>query len=198
MDHKDLKSLPKDTTYDRIFAWYVNEDSVQLSETEIKQRDRWQKCWFILCNERTLEQTVNIIQRLYKDEISRATAYRDVKNATKLFGEVTKTSKESKRSILQQYCDRIYKIAMGAGDLEAANRAIANMIKLGGLDIEDPDIPDFTKLEQHIYNIEVAPELIQVLKVLASRGALNLSEVRKEQAATIDIPHTDAESTSTP
>ena len=87
-----------------------------------------------MCNERSLEQTVNIIQRLYKNEISRATAYRDVKNATKLFGEVTKTSKESKRTILQQYCDRIYKIAMRDEDLDAAKN----------------EIPDFTNNTYHI------------------------------------------------
>ena len=161
-----LKAVPKETAFDRIFAWYVDENSIQLTEAETERKDRWEKCWYILCNNRSLQQTVNIVQRLYRGKVSRATVYNDVKFATKLFGEIAKPSKDAQRFILTEYSQRIYQIAMKKDppDLDQANKAIANMVKLGALDKDDPDMPDFNKIQQHIFNFTLPEEILHFMR----------------------------------
>lgn len=184
-----LKAVPKETAFDRIFAWYVDENSIQLTEAETERKDRWEKCWYILCNNRSLQQTVNIVQRLYRGKVSRATVYNDVKFATKLFGEIAKPSKDAQRFILTEYSQRIYQIAMKKDppDLDQANKAIANMVKLGALDKDDPDMPDFNKIQQHIFNFTLPEEILHFIKTLASKGAIDLSKIRSDEYKAIDI-----------
>ncbi len=63
------------------------------------------------------------------------------------------------------------------------------MIKLSGLDQEDSDLPDFTKLEPSQFTINLPPEIMAFLRQLASKGAVNLSQVRDESLKTIDVSH---------
>lgn len=188
----DLKLLPKETTYDRIITWYVKGDTyVELTEKEVELRDRWQQCWLLLCNGRTPEKVVRFMIKIY--DISRSQAYMDIRQATKMFGEVIKTSKDSKRAIYEGYANKIYHLALRKDppDLDQANKALANMIKLSGLDENDPDLPDFSKLEPSHFTINLPAEILGFLQKLAQKGAVNLTQVRDESLKTIDVSHTE-------
>lgn len=188
-----IQALPRETTYDRIFAWYNEGDEyVKLTEKELEIQKRWEQCWLMLCNGRSPERVVRFMTRIH--EISRSQAYLDVKHAVKLFGEVTKTSNEGKRHIYEQYAIKIYNVALRKSppDLKAANAALANMINLSGIDKDDPNIPDFSKLQQHIYNIGIDPQLVhQLLTFFVKKGAINLADFRNEEIRTIDVTPTD-------
>ena len=188
----EIKLLPKETTYDRIYLWYIKGDTyMSLTDTEKEIRDRWQQLWLLLCNGRTPEKAVRFMARI--SGISRSQAYNDLRNATKLFGEVVKTGKDSKRALYEGYANKIYQMALHKSppDLDQANKALANMIKLSGLDENDPDLPDFSKLEPSQFTINLPPEILNVLRVLAHKGAINLSQVRYESLKTLDVQHTE-------
>lgn len=188
----EVKLLPKETTYDRIYVWYIKGDNyVALTETEIDIRDRWQQMWLLLCNGRTPEKAVRFIMRI--TGVSRSQAYVDLRSATKLFGEVVKTSKDSKRALYEGFANKIYNMALRKDppDLDQANKALANMIKLSGLDEADPDLPDFTKLEPSHFTINLPAEIMTFLNNLAQKGAVNLSQVRDESLKIIDVPHSE-------
>lgn len=188
-----IQALPRETTYDRIFAWYSEGDEyIELSEKEKEIQKRWEQCWLLLCNGRSSERVVRFMTRIH--DVGRSQAYLDVKNAIKLFGEVGKTSHEGKRHIYEQYAMKIYNIALRKTppDLKAANAALANMINLSGIDKDDPNIPDFSKLQQHIYNIGIDPQLVhQLLTFFVKKGAINLTEFRNEEIRTIDVKPND-------
>lgn len=188
----ELKLLPKETTYDRIYVWYVKGDNyVALTDTEKEIRDRWQQLWLLLCHGRPPEKAVRFMARI--SGISRSQAYNDLRNATKLFGEVVKTSKDSKRALYEGYANKLYNMALRKDppDLDQANKALANMAKFSGLDETDPDLPDFSKLEPSQFTINLPPEILNFLRSLAHKGAINLSQVRDESLKTLDVPHTE-------
>jgi hypothetical protein len=188
----DLKLLPKETTYDRIYTWYVKGDTfITLTETEIEIRERWQKCWLLLCNGRTPEKVVRFMNRICG--IGRSQAYTDIRNASKLFGEVVKTSKDSKRALYEGFANKIYQMALHKNppDLDNANKALKNMIDLSGLNESDPDLPDFSKLEPSQFIINLPPEIQNYLMLLIQKGAINLTQFRDESKKTIDVQHTE-------
>ncbi len=190
MEIEKHKILPKETTYDRIFAWFAEgEGYVVLTDKENEIRERWQHAWILLCNGRSTEQVVNFICKIHHP-IGRSQVYIDVKNCKKLFGEVGRASKEGERHILKEMGHKILQLAIRKGDLKAAAAQHMNLIKLGGLDNNDADLPDFSKLEQHFFTLNIPPEAMHLLKTMMNKGAVNLSEIRNEVAKTIETDHT--------
>ncbi len=151
--------LSKHTTLERVAQYYIKEN-IRLTPKEEEVRLRWEAAFSILCNFHSTEQTVQVL--MSKFSYSRAQAYRDVQNSTRLFGDVSKSSKEGVRNILYEYAMRVFQLAASAKppDLDQMNKAMANMIKIKGLDREDPEIPSFESLQQHNYNIVVDPKSI--------------------------------------
>lgn len=175
------------TSLEKIFLHYTNDR--KLSAAQEEQRNRLEAAFTLLCNYHSPEQAVPILQA--KFDISRPTAYRLIRDATNLFGDVNASNKEGYRHILYEYAMKTYQLAAKNHDHREMNRAVANMIKLKGLDRDDPDLPDFAKLEQHNYNIVLPANITDFLTSMTKSGSLNLSEVRKKLP--IPKPETDIE-----
>ena len=192
MQNNNLPKLPKETTLDRVFAWYVQGDTyVQLTPVEIEQKTRWEEAWAMLCNYHSPENVVKIL--VEQKGIKRSTAYNDVNNCMRLFGDIGKSNKDAKRYILYEYSMKCFQLSASRQppDVDQMNKAILNMIKLGGLDKHDPDLPDFSKLEPSQFTINIPPEILNFLRSLAHKGAINLSQVRDESLKTLDVQHTE-------
>src|SRR5690606_4350192 len=111
--------------------------AILLSEFEEKIRVRWESAFTLLCNFHSPKQAATQMEIVYG--VSQDTAMRDVRNATRLFGDVNKSSKEGKRYILYEYAMKCLMMAKDAGDLKEMNAAMSNMIKISGVDKEDLD-----------------------------------------------------------
>jgi hypothetical protein len=170
MSELQKQILSKETTFERIFAHFMDE-SVKLTPKEEQIRERWDAAFSLLLNYHSTEQAANIMKSKYG--ISRAQAYRDVQNATRLFGDISKAHKEGIRHILYEYSMKVFQMAANCKppDLDQMNKSITNMMKIKGLDKDDPDIPAFEHLQQHIYNI------VMDAKVLGLPEIPNLEEV---------------------
>lgn len=167
------------TTIDKISAWYLDKESgVTLTEKEEKIRVRWSAAFSLLCQYHSPQQAVKVIQEQF--DISEPQAYRDVKQATKLFGDVTKSEKEGYRHILYEYSMKVFQMAAKNHDLQNMNKSISNMISLKGLDVEDPDMPDFNKLQPHQYNINIPDATINILSNMMNKGVVNISDIKDE------------------
>ncbi len=180
--------LPMDTTFDRVFAHY--QDGLELTEKEEEQRVRWETAHSLIMNYHSTEQAMNVMHSKYG--YSRATAYRDIKNAIKLFGDVAKASKEGRRHILYEYSMKVFQLAanMKPPNLAEMNKAIKNMMDISGLLENDPDLPNFQDLEPHQYKLMLPAQLLNDLQEFVLSGAINLSDVR-EKNKTIDVTHTE-------
>ena len=149
------KVLVEGTTIDRIWAWYVfGEDKIALSEAELKIKQRLNETFTLLCNYHSPEQARPLVCQ--KFGISDAQYYRDVRNAKRLFGEVTETSKEADRYILSELAMRTFQLAAKNHDTAEMNRAIANIIKIKGLDREEADELTEDDLQSHNYYMVIS------------------------------------------
>lgn len=170
----NLPSNKKKTTFDLIQDWYLSkEGDVVLSDTQEEIRQRWHKAWTLLGNYHSPSQAATV---LMKSGIKQAQAYRDVKNAINLFGDIQKADKEGYRHILYEYSVKVFQLAAKEGNLTEMNRAINNMTKLKGLDREDPDIPDFSRLEIAPTTVSIPAEVLEFLMKNIGGGVVDVSK----------------------
>jgi hypothetical protein len=178
---KRVVILPKDSVFDKIFAHYTTD--YKLSAVEERIMHRWREAWTLLVNYNGMEQA--IIIHAQNHGISERHARRDINDAVRLFGSTTQLNKNADRYLIYQYCMHVFNAAKAAGDITEMNRAITNMIKITGIDKEDPEKIDWTKVEQHEIRISVPKDVMLALKNMTMRGALDMDDV-------LDIDHEDA------
>lgn len=147
----------KDTLLDRLYDSYLDEEGeASLSESDRVKRDQIEAAWSLLVNYHSFEQSVPLLMSRF--DLSRATAYRMLNNATKLFGDVTQTSKQGLRHILYEYSMKVFQLAASQRppDLKQMNTAIKNMAMLKGLHADDTSAFDAELLQAHTYLIQIS------------------------------------------
>ncbi len=147
----------KDTLLDRLYDSYLSEEGEEsLSEADKTKRSVIEAAWSLLVNYHSFEQSVPLLMNRF--DLSRATAYRMLNHATKLFGDVTQTSKQGLRHILYEYSMKVFQLAASQKppDLKQMNTAIKNMAMLKGLHAEDTSAFDAELLQAHTYMIQIS------------------------------------------
>lgn len=141
-----LKYMTFDTTVEKLRAYYLN-DQVKLSTKEEELLERYQSLFHLLCNFHSNENAVKVHAKTY--EITIQQAYRDLKAATDIFGDVFQTSREAKRYVVYEYGMKVLQLAAGKNppDIAEMNKAIANIIKITGIDKDEFELPDASKIQ---------------------------------------------------
>lgn len=211
---KNLTQKPA-TIVEKLLAWYFDESgTVELTAAEERLRERYEEIFTIYSKWGSYDMAVKMIMRMgdkktgqagpadsagtpaRKASISRAQAYRDLKIATRLFGEVKKVSKEARRHILVEMGHKTWLLARKAKDYDAMTKAHKNLIMLEGFDQEDADLPDFDNFVSHTYNIVVDPAAVGLPtldNILEKAGVGSMDElmkrlaVRKQQKNVLNI-----------
>jgi hypothetical protein len=140
---KSTGRLPKLNTIDDKIAAYELGLIEELSPQETEIRARWHKIWSRLVNFHSATQAVNAHVKACKEEgktISTRTAWSDYRKATALFGNLIETPKKAKRILIEELAMKTFQTASHKKDVDGMNRAIANLIKINGLDRPDADI----------------------------------------------------------
>lgn len=149
---------------------------VVLSDKQHEIYVRIKTAWTLLVGGEARSEIENVLINTY--EVSEAQAWRDIRDATRIFGEVQKADKEGMRHLILMKAEKAYRLAELNDDVKGMNEAIKNMVKITGLEREDPDLPDFAKLEAHNYIIVMPPEQQEALrKMLTQPGSVDLNTV---------------------
>ena len=154
---KTKVDTPKDTLLDRLYDSYLSEEGEEsLTASDKEKRNIIEAAWALLVNYHSFEQSVPLLMSRF--DLSRATAYRRLNEATKLFGDVTQTNKQGLRHILYEYSMKVFQLAASQKppDLKQMNTAIKNMAMLKGLHAEDTSAFDAELLQAHTYMIQIA------------------------------------------
>lgn len=130
--------LDAKTTEDKIAAYFMKQiDKEQLSPKEQKIMKRWVQVYTIkISNFYSDFEAVKIHHTLCEeqgDPIGGTTAFYDLQNAMKVFGNITTASKEAKRSIYEAWQTEVFRMAMKDNDIQGMNRAIKNLIDMHAL-----------------------------------------------------------------
>lgn len=178
----------KPSAIDAIRAYYQTKDDrhpVELTDTQEEIRQRLLTAHSLVLQKGSQEAAVKMLVKRFN--ISDRQARRDMVEAINLFGNVMKSEKEGMRYLLYEKAQKTFQMALRKGDLKAMNNALKTAVSIMGLDREDPDIPDFSKIEPSV-NLMVLPEEIQqIVQNLLQLGSINLNNA--PAPVTIDIPH---------
>jgi hypothetical protein len=139
----DKATLPReanktaDSVFDRIYKYYHSKSRVELSVDEQGIMERWEKAWLLLCRHRTRNQVSQLLVKLFN--VSRATAYDDVRHAMNLFSDPREDMKAAKRAIAEDNFLKGADKAWKSGDLEMHLKYMDKYSEVNGLMDESPD-----------------------------------------------------------
>lgn len=150
----DKVQISKLTTFERISLSF-NNDKIKLSKKENVLLKIWTSAYHMIIDLQQSEEIASKLGELYGR--SRAQAFRDMKNAKDLYAIIDRGNKEGERNVLKQIGFKQMKQALDDKDYDRFVKIYKEVIKLGGYEREDQDIPDFQAFKQHVYNITINP-----------------------------------------
>lgn len=138
-----------------------------------------------------------IIGTLMKEyNLSQVQAYRDINLAYNIFGDFRKANKEVKRHISEEMALKTFRLAEAQGDLKVMALANKNYTEASGIKIEDPDLPDWEKLQPSAYAIIVDDRIEGMLQQLLEgpSGSINLSNIMNKTAQNAEYSEIEEQS----
>jgi hypothetical protein len=174
-----------DNKLDKIKQHYI-DDSIKLTPTEEDLRIRLDTAFSFLCKFKSNEQAKLLL--VEKFNYSPAQAYRDLRSAIELFGDVVKSKKEAHRYILYEMGINNYQLAEKKHDADQMNRALANLIKITGVDREDYDLPDPSKIQPPVQILSLTFNFIRspYFKQIDKKAQAQLLDLQAKIQVVID------------
>lgn len=173
----------QESHFEKVLASYLSDD-IKLSPFEEEMKKRIKTAFSLLLNFRGREQAVKALVEQF--DISQATAYRDVSNALKIYGDVTKASKEGMRYIIFEYNQTILQLALKEKNLTEAGKAMDRMIKLADLDKEE-NLVNLEKLDAMDITITIGKKAEKAIIEQNNRGVVDLNDFSAEDVDFIEI-----------
>lgn len=181
-----------DDTFDRIEKYYRQSGKLSVKETEIC--GRWELAFAIYSAQKNKKVAVAKYIAVLKGkgiELSPAQAYRDFTAAEKLFTPLQKYTKDFLKMVIiesalkdvrkaERLADKTTDPKAWAQIMDIKNKAEKRIIEASGLALNDPDIPDFAKLQANVFNINMDKQTINMLQKLMQRGSVDITEVYKQ------------------
>lgn len=183
-----MTNFPKiktgDSTFDKIYAHFIDENAVSLTETQIEIRERWLAIWTLRLKFHSTEQAIQVHMEKYN--IERAQTFRDLKNAEKLFGNILKTSNEGKRALWAEYCHKFLQQAVQAQDLKSQGKALELLGKAWEVDNIDNQIINPEKLTNPQIKLKISKQTEELIAKAMSNPVLDFNKLPIDDAEIVE------------
>ena len=187
----EVVKFKKDSSFLRIKASYLDEDSVELTEKEMARKARLSHAWSLRLNNRySPSQTIQILMREHK--ISQSTAYRDYNWAMQIFGDLDSTSMAAERQLIKEAFWNAYQKAVKSGNLELEIKAMKEYRSLHNLDDSGNEI-DPNKIQAHEYHIRMPRWMYKKMDAMFSGGVVDFNNLDVEDIEYQDIKQEEDE-----
>jgi hypothetical protein len=174
-----------DNTFEKIEKYYLHGHKLSPHDHQICER--WESAFALLLKHKIRSIACKKHAAVYK--ITERQAYTDIKNAERIFVPIHKYSKEFVRlTIIEsamrdvKSCEAMIKTKgekISTGEwkniMEIKDRAEKRVIKAAGLDMYDPNLPDFSKILPHVYEIRLPDEVKNMFKTVIGRGVVDIT-----------------------
>jgi hypothetical protein len=192
--------------YDRIEAYYTGNK--KLSELDKRIAERWELAFLLLQKERNRKIAVSkliSIESRKGRKLSTAQAYADMISAEKLFLPIMDYSKDLLRHVMIESAQRDLKnleermrkeigtTAQWIKLMELKHKTESRLIELAGIDKDNPDLPDFSKLELARIEVNVPNHVMQIMDKLMETGVVDITKMMEQSAVDIDYEETPAD-----
>lgn len=174
----ELMKFSKDSSFAKIQASYLDEDSVVLSDKQQKIKARLSHAWALrLNNKYSPHQVIHLLMK--EHGISQATAYRDYKWAMQIYGELDSTNLAAERQMLKEAFWNAYQKAVKAGNLDMEIKALKEYRSLFNFDESENQI-DPNKIQAHEYRINLVRWAIPKIDSMFSGGVADFNNLDVE------------------
>lgn len=151
---------------------------IRQSELSEHQREYWERVsstYDMLIEGQTGKRILGTLQ--HKFGLSRTQAWRTLREAEFIFSKMDKVDKLVHRHIAAEMAKKAFEVAACRNDAKAMVAATNALIKAHGLETEDPDTPDWTKVNPHL--IVIMPPHTMPAGNLQQGGLIDLNEVEE-------------------
>lgn len=188
------KSTAADDRFDRIESYYLKKTPLSDKDKEIAQRLELVFALFLRSRSRHLAISKLIkIEEEKGNSLSKAQAYRDFRDAERLFAPIQQYTKEfirltSIESALRDIRSAEKKAAAAKTVsewkicMEIKNKAEYRIIQASGVTHADVNLPDFSKIQPADISINVSDEIKNLLIKVTSSGLIDASDFYKKHA----------------
>jgi hypothetical protein len=171
------ENLPKinftDTSFDKIYAFYKNPDSSDLTPNQQKIQQKLAAAWTTMVAGENKTFTANMLQMSYG--CSQAQSYRYVKKAEELFGNVLRANIAGQRAMLFEMAKQNHKESKERGEYKVAAMYFKEMRELIGTE----DLLNFNpeKLENKQDKFIVAKVVQDALSEHFKTGVIDMNNL---------------------
>jgi len=176
-------SLELATTDDRLAAYFGGAiDKSNLNRKELELSSRVLGIWSILTNASDPSTTSEVIEKHIAanggfEKLSQASAYRDLKRAARIFGDLTKISLQARWMVMHELGMKMLKLAIADSDLREANKAVKNLIDIT-LNLKGDDLLDEKPSK---YVLEIYVNGAEAPKEVNLDEAANITDIEFEE-----------------
>lgn len=132
-ENRGKLEIKLDTPEDRIAAFMISKiEKEELHKGDEKIMRRWLKIWNLLLNYHSASQAVTAHVKMCSEDpdigaISERTAWYDLKNATRIWGNLNEVPYHASLVLLSEYAMKTFQLAAQQRNVKEMNRAIAEM-----------------------------------------------------------------------
>lgn len=164
--------------------YYDGKRSIDELSYEVEQYERAVRMAYGMHLE--IKSQKYIVGSLMKNfNISQSMAYKVLKESKQIFADLVEINKAIERNLAIEMAKEAYRRAVLRDNTTDMINATKALIKAAGLDREDPDLPDFSKIQPSVI-VPMLPEGMEdsILQMLQT-GAVDLNKAPE----TIDVNH---------
>ena len=118
--------------------------------------------------------------------VSYSKAWRLIKETEEIFGPQGEVDKRFRRYTASEMAKEAYAMAMARSDPKSMIAATNAYVKAWGLDRDDPELPDFSKLDTPANILVIPDEVAEKLNALPAGGAINLTSFLESIAEDVE------------
>lgn len=181
----------RDELFDRIEKYYRTAGTGRLSPKEEETCERWELAFAIFSAQKNKKVAITKYLSVLKSkgiQLSMQMAYRDFLYAEKIFAPLQQYSKDFLKMVIIESALKDVKKAeklaekqtdpkMWADIMKVKDKAEKRIIEASGLNVTDPNLPDFSKLQLNQININVDQNTISMFKRIMQRGTIDITEL---------------------
>jgi hypothetical protein len=140
----NVYKLKENTLLERLRANYM--EGYEISESDMRIKKRWEAAYAMLSDDMQNDRSVaKMIASRFNVDIS--TAYVDIRDCKKLYGDVLHSNKEALRNMVTQWSIDFLRKANHTNNMKSIEKALERITKANNLDKEDQDLPDPAKIQ---------------------------------------------------
>jgi hypothetical protein len=194
-----MRLLGKSDSYENIILFMTGEkEEHELTEHEQARVHRLNEAWTLLSNFHSTSDAVAILRKR-NPKLSRATAYRDCADAISLFGDISRSTKEGIKHLSTEIVKYGLSIARAQKDADTIIKGGLAIARINGVNVNDPDLPDFSKLEPHTYNVVLDDLTQKAILLLIRTGRIDLNMIAQAmQEVAEDVEYTEVKAKALP